>query len=219
MHSVQKSAAISWCHNMLKEDRFSVVCWAMAILLFSSTAVSQTPSVDTSTTTTATATVPKPFSNFIPTLTRKPSNTPNMTPSASASGSATTATHKTANTGDIFRWIDSKGKVQYSTDVPEDRRSTAKKIDTRSNVVSSQVPVTVQGEPQYRRPSVAPPAAAASTARQPITEQERCEAAWQAYRAAEQCFAQYRSASRAGSRISEDALQNCQTLPEPRACR
>ena len=201
---------------MLKADRISVVFWAIAMSFLSCTAVSQTLVVDT--TTTVTATMPKPFSNFIPTLTRKPSNTQTVAPSVSASGSATTA-QKTANTGEIFRWIDSKGKVQYSTDVPEDRRSTAKKIDTRGNVVSSQVPVTVQGEPQNRQPSVATPAAVASNARQPITERERCEAAWQAYRAAEQCFAQYRGASRAGSRISEDAQKNCQPLPEPAACR
>lgn len=146
------------------------------------------------------------------------------TPSTSAS-TTTTTTKKPANTGEIFRWIDSKGKVQYSSEVPEDRRSTARKVDTRTNIVSSRVPASIQGEPQ---PPPQPQSAlgeAAPAARQPITERDKCEAAWQAYRAAEQCFAQYRQSTaggvgnKAGSKVSAEAQEKCPSLTEPQTCR
>ena len=142
------------------------------------------------------------------------------TPSVSTS-TATTSTKKPANTGEIFRWVDKNGKVQYSADVPEDRRATARKVDTRSNIVSSQVPASISG-------AAAPnptPADAQSTARQPTTEREKCEAAWQQYNAAQACFARFRqgtaagSGSRGGANVSSAAQENCQNLPEPAACR
>ncbi len=126
---------------------------------------------------------------------------------------------KGANTGEIYRWIDKNGKVQYSADVPEDRRATAKKVDTRSNIVSSRVPASIQGAPAPE------PSQASSAVRKPVTEREKCEAAWQVYRAAEACFAQYRQSTaggagnKAGSRVSSEAQQTCPALIEPAACR
>jgi hypothetical protein len=145
--------------------------------------------------------------------------TPTPSVSSPTSTTSTTATRKT-NTGEIYRWIDANGKVQYGADVPEDRKSTARKVDTRGNVVSSRVPASIGSAPQQ-------PAAdnAAPVARQPVTEREKCEAAWKAYNDSQACFAQYRqgtvsgAGNRSGSNLSPDALQNCQSLPEPAACR
>lgn len=178
-----------------------------------------------------------PFSNFVPTLTRTPTatviviiNPKAAAPSLAApstSNTATTATvaKKPANTGEIFRWVDKNGKVQYSADVPEDRRATARKVDTRSNIVSSRIPASIQGAPQPIPDRGAAPDAGAANARQPITARDKCEAAWQAYRSAELCFAQYRQStaagagSRAGSRVSTEAQATCPALTEPAACR
>ncbi|MBS7807299.1 DUF4124 domain-containing protein [Variovorax sp. PCZ-1] len=139
------------------------------------------------------------------------------TPSITTSTS-TTATRKPANTGEIFRWVDKNGKVQYGADVPEDRRATAKKVDTRSNIVSSRVPASIS--------PAAPPAAsgdgAAPIARQPITEREKCEAAWQRYNESVACFSQNRqgiNAGRTGTGISVEAQTKCQNITEPAPCR
>jgi hypothetical protein len=155
------------------------------------------PSTKPNTSTTATAATP--------------------TPSASSS-TKTTATRK-VNTGEIFRWVDSNGKVQYSADVPEDRKSTARKVDTRSNIVSSRVPASIGGAPQPA------PGDAAPTVRQPVTEREKCEAAWQQYNAAQACFARYRQGTvsgagkKAGVNVSPEAQEKCQNMAEPAACR
>jgi hypothetical protein len=176
-----------------------VVCRASSVMLIcQSIAIAQT------------ATTP----NLPATTAAKP------TPSVSTS-TATTPAKKPTNTGEIFRWVDKNGKVQYSVDVPEDRRATARKVDTRSNIVSSQVPASISG-------AAAPnptPDDAQPTARQSTTEREKCEVAWQQYNAAQACFARFRqgtaagSGSRGGANVSSAAQDNCKNLPEPAACR
>jgi hypothetical protein len=144
---------------------------------------------------------------------------PSPSLSVSTSTTATTAT-RPANTGEIYRWVDKNGKVQYSADVPEDRRATAKRVDTRSNIVSSRVPASIGGAPAPE-----PAADAAPVARQPITEREKCEAAWQRYNEAQACFARFRqgtaggAGNRARGNVAAAAQENCQNLPEPAACR
>jgi Domain of unknown function (DUF4124) len=163
------------------------------------------------------------------------------TPSLSVSTS-TTATKRSANTGEIFRWVDKNGKVHYSSDVPEDHKSTARKVDTRGNIVSSRVPASIAAAP-------APAPAQDAVARQPITEREKCEAAWQEYRASQDCYAGFRrglttkpgSASgtgsgagsgsgtgsgsaatgpkRARSGVSPEAESQCKSVTEPAPCR
>jgi hypothetical protein len=139
------------------------------------------------------------------------------TPAPSTStATSTTATKKPVNTGEIFRWVDSNGKVQYSADVPEDRKSTARKVDTRSNIVSSRVPASISAAPQPGPRNEAP------AARQPITEREKCEAAWQRYNESVACFSQNRqgiNGKRAGTGISAEAQEKCQALAEPAPCR
>jgi hypothetical protein len=145
------------------------------------------------------------------------------TPSRSAS-TQTTATKKQSNTGEIYRWIDSQGRVQYGADVPEDRRSTARKVDTRGNIVSSRVPASIASPPSAQAPAV-PAAPAASKPPQLISERERCEAAWKQYNEAQACFAQYRRGSaagqgnKAGSSVAPEAFDKCPSLLEPEACR
>ncbi len=140
------------------------------------------------------------------------------TPSTSTVAS-TTATKKPANTGEIYRWVDSKGKVQYSADVPEDRRSTARKVDTRGNIVSSRVPTSISGAPQVA------PATDAPVTRQPVTEREKCEAAWKKFNEASSCFANARQGTvrgrgnNAGGNISGQTQEQCQSLTEPAPCR
>jgi hypothetical protein len=140
--------------------------------------------------------------------------TPTTTVSTSTSTSTnTTATKKPTNTGEIYRWVDQNGKVQYGSDVPEDRRSTARKVDTKGNVVSSRVPAPAQSGTE-------PP-----VARKPVTEREKCEAAWQEYRAAQACFAENRQGTvrgagkKSGSNVSEGAAEQCPNVVEPQACR
>jgi hypothetical protein len=125
--------------------------------------------------------------------------TPTPSVSSPTSTTSTTATRKT-NTGEIYRWIDANGKVQYGADVPEDRKSTARKVDTRGNVVSSRVPASIGSAPQQ-------PAAdnAAPLVRQPVTEYRQGTVSG--------------AGNRSGSNLSPEALQNCQSLPEPAACR
>lgn len=141
------------------------------------------------------------------------------TPSVSTSTSST-ATKKPVNTGVIYRWVDRNGKVQYSADVPEDRRSSARKVDTRSNIVSSQVPARVEVTPPTVQATDTPP-----QARAPVTAREKCEADWQAYRAAQACFAQYRQGAggsqgkAGGSYLRDEASTNCPNVPEPAPCR
>jgi Domain of unknown function (DUF4124) len=138
-----------------------------------------------------------------------------VTPTTSTATS-TTATKKPANTGEIFRWVDSNGKVQYSTNVPEDRRSTARKVDTRSNIVSSRVPASIGGAPERA------PSNDAAAVRQPITEREKCEAAWQRYNESVACFSQNRqgiNGKRTGTGVSAEAQEKCEALTQPAACR
>ncbi len=165
-------------------------------------------------------TAPAPAPKSTPTLTITPIPTLTPTPSKSTATS-TTATKKPANTGEIYRWVDSQGKVQYSADVPEDRRSTARKVDTRGNIVSSRVPARITAP----APTASASSDAASTARPPVTEREKCEAAWQQYRQAEACFAQYRqgisggSGRKAGSVVSAEAFEKCPSIAQPEPCR
>lgn len=140
------------------------------------------------------------------------------TPSTSIATS-TTATKKPANSGEIYRWVDKNGKVQYSTDVPEDRRSTARIVDTRSNIVSSRVPASISGAPQ------AAPASNAPVTRQPVTEREKCEAAWKKFNEASSCFTNARQGTvrgrgnNAGGNIAGQTQEQCQSLTEPAPCR
>lgn len=145
------------------------------------------------------------------------------TPTASTSSpTKTSATSKPKNTGEIYRWVDSQGRVQYGSDVPEERRATARKLDTKGNIVSSRVPERLI--PQF------PPISAESNlawpqSRQPVSEREKCEAAWAQYNEAQACFAQFRQGTKrgavkkSGSNVAPEALETCQTLPEPAACR
>lgn len=150
----------------------------------------------------------------------RPNTTSAATPTPSVSSPTSTTATRRANTGEIYRWTDANGKVQYGADVPEDRKSTARKVDTRGNVVSSRVPASIGSAPQQ-------PVAdnEAPLVRQPLTEREKCEAAWKAYNDSQACFAQYRQGTvrgagkRSGSNMSQEALENCQSLPEPAACR
>ncbi len=140
------------------------------------------------------------------------------TPSTSTVAS-TTVTKKPANTGEIYRWVDSKGKVQYSADVPEDRRSNARKVDTRSNIVSSRVPTSISGAP------IVTPETDALVTRQPVTEREKCEAAWKKYNEASACFANARQGTvrgrgnNVGGNIAGQTQEQCQSLTEPAPCR
>jgi hypothetical protein len=143
-----------------------------------------------------------------------PAATPTVTPAVS-SATPTTATRK-INTGEIFRWVDKNGKVQYSADVPEDRKSTARKVDTRSNIVSSRVPASIGNAPKPETND------SAATPRQPITEREKCEAAWQRYNESVACFSQNRqgiNGKRAGTGVSAEAQEKCQDVAQPAACR
>lgn len=143
---------------------------------------------------------------------------PAFTPTVSTS-TQTTATKKPSNTGEIYRWIDKQGRVQYGTDVPEDRKSTARKLDTRGNIVSSRVPARISPAPQPVPSETAP------APKKPVSEREKCEAAWQQYNESQACFAQYRqgtaagSGKRSGSILSPEAQENCTSLPEPAPCR
>ncbi len=144
-------------------------------------------------------------------------------PTASTSSpTQTTATSRPKNTGEIFRWVDSQGRVQYGADVPEERRATARKIDTKGNIVSSRVPERFIPQPPLIS---AESSLALPQGRQPITEREKCEAVWAQYNEAQACFAQYRQGTtrgagkKSGSNVAPEALEACQSLPEPAACR
>jgi Domain of unknown function (DUF4124) len=170
---------------------------ALALLLSAGAVLAQTsPSTKPITSTTATAASP--------------------TPSAS-SGTSTTATRK-VNTGEIFRWVDSNGKVQYSADVPEDRKSTARKVDTRSNIVSSRVPASIASPTPAAEPETENDKTPVS---QPKNERERCELAWKKYNESQACFAQYQrgAAGNRGNSVSPEAQEKCQSLAEPAPCR
>jgi hypothetical protein len=138
------------------------------------------------------------------------------TPTASVSSSTKTTATRKVNTGEIYRWVDSQGRVQYGADVPEDRKATARKVDTRSNIVSSRVPASLGGAP------LPAPSDAAPTPRQPITEREKCEAAWQKYNESVACFSQNRqgiNGKKAGTGVSAEAQEKCQDIAQPAACR
>lgn len=194
----QRSARIFWCQSMLKFLSCLLVTWIGLqglALAQTGTAAKPTPSVSITITSGSASTSITPITA---------TNTP---------------TKKPASKGEIYRWVDKNGKVQYSADVPEDRLSTARRVDTRSNIVSSRVPASIQGAPNVAPTTNSP------GVRIPVSEREKCEAAWQAYRAAEACFAQYRQSTaggagnKAGSRVSEEAQQKCPALIEPASCR
>jgi hypothetical protein len=190
MRWAQRSAEISWCHSMLEMARAP----ALALLVCAGAALAQTvPSTKPVTNTTATAAAP--------------------TPSVS-SATPTTATRK-VNTGEIYRWTDRQGRVQYGADVPEEFRSTSRKVDTRSNIVSSRVPASIglPAAPQVEKNS--------APVSQPRNERERCEAAWKKYNESLACFAQYQrgAAGNRGNSISPEAQEKCQSLTEPAPCR
>jgi hypothetical protein len=193
----RRSAKISWCHNMpdLIKRALLITALLLAAIAGSGAAWAQT--------------VPSSI---------KPTPTFTFTPSISTS-TQTTATKKPSNTGEIYRWTDSQGRVQYGADVPEDRKSTARKLDTRANIVSSRVPARIYPVPQPEPSETAP------TAKKPSTEREKCETAWQQYNESQSCFAQYRqgtiagSGKKAGSNLSPEAQENCKSLPEPAPCR
>ncbi len=142
------------------------------------------------------------------------------TPSQSSATSTTaTTTKKSSNTGEIFRWVDAKGRVQYGADVPEEFRSQARKVDTRSNIVSSRVParITAPQNQDAQSPETQQP-----VARKQVTEAEKCEAAWQEYRASQECFNQFRrgvAGAGRGTGLSPEAQTQCKDVTEPAACR
>lgn len=144
---------------------------------------------------------------------------PSASPSQPTASTRTTATQKSLQSGEIYRWVDSQGKIQYSADVPEDRRSTARKIDTRSNIVSSRVPARNIAEPQPAPTQELP------VAQKPISERQKCDIAWRQYEASQACFAKYRQGTvagagkKSGSNLSAEAFEQCQAMDEPAACR
>jgi hypothetical protein len=147
---------------------------------------------------------------------------PTASPTTTATTATTTTATKAANKGEIYRWVDKNGKVQYSTDVPEDRKATARKVDTRVNIVSSRVPASIGTTPTEIPPREASQSEPVSSSRQPVTEREKCEAAWQRYNDAVACFAPYRQGINGASRgaiVAPEAFEKCQSLPEPAPCR
>jgi hypothetical protein len=206
MRWAQRSAKTFWYRNMLKSIKQMVLCvvaFQGACVAVAQTTSSIKPVTRTVTGMTVTAVTP--------------------TPSQSTS-TQTTATKKPSNKGEIYRWTDSQGRVQYGAEVPEDRRSTARKVDTRSNIVSSRVPARVVS-PQAAKTPDSPDTPAVNSSNQPTNERERCEAAWKQYKEAQACFEKYRRGSaagqgnKAGSSLSPEAFDKCPTLTEPAACR
>lgn len=181
-----------------------VACW----MLCTSMAVAQTAPSSKPSTSTATVTAPP-----------KPSVAGTTVTASTSANKTATASLSPLRVGEIYRWTDSKGRVQYGQSVPEEYRANARKVDTRGNIVSSRVPASISPAPQPE------PGNAAPMPRQPITEREKCEAAWKQYNEAQACFAQYRQGTvggagrRSGSNVSPEALEKCPVLTEPAACR
>jgi hypothetical protein len=138
------------------------------------------------------------------------------TPTSSI-GTTTTATKKPSNTGEIFRWTDAKGRVQYGAEVPEEYRAKARKVDSTINVVKPPVPANIGQRAPAAQPEPSQPAA-----RKPVTEREKCEAAWQEYQASQECFNQFRrgvAGAGRGTGLLPEAQNKCKDVTEPAPCR
>jgi hypothetical protein len=158
----------------------------------------------------------KPSTPFIP-MTVVPT-----TPSSISTSKTATATLSPLRSGEIYRWTDRLGRVQYGTLVPEEFSASGRKVDTRGNIVSSRVPASIGAASP--RPAAADEPAVGKP-KHLMNERERCEAAWKQYNEAQACFAQYRQATvggagkKSGSNASAEAQEKCQSFTEPAPCR
>jgi hypothetical protein len=142
---------------------------------------------------------------------------PAIKPTPTSSIGTTTTTKKPNNTGEIFRWTDAKGGVQYGTEVPEEYRAKARKVDGSINIVKSPAPASVG-----QRAPAAQPESSQSAVRKPVTEREKCEAAWQEYQASQVCFNQFRrgvAGAGRGTGLLPEAQNKCKDVTEPAPCR
>ncbi len=176
--------------------------WIASLLLTASSAavLAQTPS-------TAPAAAPA-------------TSAPKPTPSSSTS-TTTTATKKPNTSGAIYRWTDAQGRVQYGAEVPEQYQAKSRKVDSSINIVKTPAPASI-GQPPPA-PAPAPQSASSQpTARKPVTEREKCEAAWQEYQASQECFNQFRrgiAGPGRGTGLTPEAQRQCKDVTEPAACR
>jgi Domain of unknown function (DUF4124) len=152
---------------------------------------------------------------------------PTVAASAPRSATATTAT-KALSPHIIYRWTDANGRVQYSQQVPEDRKHTARALDgSKINIVKSERPTASTVSPANPAPAAPvidsassdPSAASRSTAG--LSAREQCEAAWREYEASLACFADNRQTIRTQSGVrsvpNSEAAKNCRDVPKPSA--
>ncbi len=125
----------------------------------------------------------------------------------------------------VYRWIDAKGRINYSEKVPENRRASAIAIDIgnmeMTDAQKKAAAAKLYGEQESlrtRTPGVAvPPQRAASAAAAPAPQRPltACEAAWKKFNDSQACFAPYRFAD---GKIRPEGFKKCQEVTQPDPC-
>jgi hypothetical protein len=125
--------------------------------------------------------------------------------------------------GDIYRWVDDAGRTQLSDVVPEKYRAKAQRIDSKQFELSPAQRAEAAARAARERAALAaagasavraaqPPASAPSAPRPMESAGSECERLWQAYRAAQECFAPYQ---RRNAGVAVEAFQKCPIVDNP----
>lgn len=133
----------------------------------------------------------------------------------------------------VWRWVDERGRVQYSQTVPERYRSTAKPVDVTANQPSAEQQREALERAQREKARAAAAATATDPGRQPASatapatpgspptakrpaqvpdEQTDCETWQRLYLESAECFGPYRTV-RGG--IKPEAFDACNVVSEP----
>lgn len=131
---------------------------------------------------------------------------------------------------DIYRWVDEKGRTQFSDKVPERYRNAASRVDTSPAELTESQRLEAAGRAAREKEVVqrasearnepAQPSAAVVGGRDRVTQQKaNCERMQREYRESQECFAPYIVRGRHGKYrpgvVLPEAFLHCKPVPDP----
>jgi hypothetical protein len=133
-----------------------------------------------------------------------------------------------AQSTQVFRWVDEKGKVHYGSSVPEQYREKGRKLDSENPDVlearrkdaearnaKDKAAVDAQNKSQVSNPDAVKPAATPAPNPTQASANPGCAEQWRQYMASIECFAPF---VRGNGTVMEEGFQKCTTVKQPHEC-
>ncbi|RQO34887.1 hypothetical protein DBR37_10975 [Herminiimonas sp. KBW02] len=134
---------------------------------------------------------------------------------------------------EIYRWVDEKGRIQFSDQVPERYRNAATRVDTNPSELTdaqrqeaaarvAREKAMVERASEERAVPLQPAAGAVMGAGSSLTQKKLdCERMQREYRESQECFAPFiirgrdGRPRRRGAAVREEAFLYCKPVPDP----